>query len=243
MNKKVSEVVKVDLGMQPQTMAGGAFVAGPAFSMRGYRKALFVFQLGSALMRLDDLFDIGVVDNSAAPPAATTALATAAGAGDDNVMGFLQITGGQGATFLGVDFTNTPADDAITLNDTVFAYDATPDTDAREWADVATFVTAVNTADIGITAAVNGTVAELRATDPGERTITLEHGVTLLRDQDVLTYEAAAYIEVDAAEMNTGATTLRPIIDNVGARASVVSVAVVRGAGRYTPVQAVAVSA
>jgi len=245
MNKRLSESVKVDVGLIARAFATTNFAIGEEFVMDLYRKALFVFSVGSAAMRFDDELDIGVVDNSVAAPAATTQLATLAAlapAARTNLMGYLQVIGGQGATRLGVEFTNGPNDEWISLNGTVFEYDATPDTAAGEWNSDATFVAAVNLAGIGLTAELVGTEAIIRPTVIGERTITLTHNVTLLRDQDILTYEAIAYIEVDASQMAQGATALQAIVDNTSARTHDCAVTLIRGNGRYAPVQAVAES-
>ncbi|HUW32833.1 MAG TPA: hypothetical protein VM223_14595 [Planctomycetota bacterium] len=188
-----------------------------------------------------DIFDIGIVDDSAVAPAATTDLAALVAAADPGVRGYHQVVPGVQASVLSVELA-AAGDGALTINGVVFPYDGAPTPGTGEWDDAAALVIEINTLLPNLLAAAVGTVVTIRSAVAGEQTITLTSTVTAVIDADVVTLEGVAYLEVDASELVPGATTIAVVIDNTGTTGTITaSATLVRGDARYVPVpQAVA---
>ena len=242
MDRLLSEMIKVDIAIEPQEIAGtGQMAISREFDMSVYRKALCAFLFSSSTLQAGDKIDIGVVDNSATAPSASGDLAALYLSDADNLMAFQHVTASKNVTAMTIDTTGA-ADGAITLNDLVFPYAAAPAVGTNEWNNDAALTAAINAAGIGITAAAPGAnIVTLVSENPGEVTITFDGTVTAIVAADIVTTQAVAYIEVDVSDLE--GTALRTVVDNPATNTGAVDVscAILRGYPRYAPVpQAVA---
>jgi len=239
--KLLGESLKIDQAVVPQALAPAAMAISRFFPMARERKALVAVQFVSPDLDRADIFDIGIVDDSAVAPAATTDLAALVAAADPGVRGYHQVVPGVQASVLSVELA-AAGDGALTINGVVFPYDGAPTPGTGEWDDAAALVIEINTLLPNLLAAAVGTVVTIRSAVAGEQTITLTSTVTAVIDADVVTLEGVAYLEVDASELVPGATTIAVVIDNTGTTGTITaSATLVRGDARYVPVpQAVA---
>ena len=245
MNKLLSEILKVNTGIAPASVAHGNIAVSRLFPLGDkQRKALFAVTISSANLNNAQRIDMGIVDDTVALPAVTTNLATRYAAGDTLAYEDINPPAATRCTAMSVDLAGVPADGAITINGTVFPYAAVPAT-ALEWSNRATLITAINAAGLGLTAAAGaGVVVTIISTIAGDKTITFTETVTAIAATDIIITQMVAYMEVDASQLNAGATGVYGVVDyRAGAGAIVVSGALIRGHGRYTPEQAVAVPA
>lgn len=244
MNKLLSEILKVNIGIVPAAVAHGNIAVSRLFPLgRKQRKALFAVTISSANLNNAQRIDLGIVDDTVVLPAATTNLAARYAAGDTLAYEDINPPATR-CTAMSVDLAGVPADGAITINGTVFPFAAVPAT-ALEWSNRATLITAINAAGLGLTAAAGAAaVMTIISTIAGEKTITFTETVTAIAATDIIVTQIVAYMEVDASQLNPGATGVYGVVDyRAGAGAIVVSGALIRGHGRYTPEQAVAVPA
>lgn len=246
MNKEVREQVKLDAAFLGDALAAATAIAVSPLYLLGtfHRKACFAITVASANLRDDVNMDFGLVDDTVVAPAATTNLATLEAAGDTLKYERIGVGGlCNGCNSMQINAAGA-ADGAITLNGTVFPYAAVPATDL-EWSDAATLIAAINGAGLGILAASGGAaLVNLTSLVSGDVTITYSDTVTAIGAGDVLVFSYSVIMEVDASELNPGATGVRAVVDYLaGTGAGTVHGVCVKGANRYSPPnQAVAIS-
>ena len=235
MAKLLSEVLKVDQAIVGGAVAPGAIAVSRLIPMDMHRKALVAFGLTSANMDGGDVIDIGIVDDTVVTPAATAALAALNVAG--NTVAFEQITASIRVSSMSIELA-AAGDGAVTINGTVFPYDAAPVLGSGEWDTAAALVIEIGTSGLGITAIAAGTVVTLTPTIPGSVDISVVSTVTAVIDADMLTLEAIAYLEVDASQFAPGATGFYVVLDNVVANTGTVAIGAIllRGEPRNAPV-------
>jgi len=242
MGKLLGEILKINQAIVPQALAPAAMAISRFFPVARERKTLVAVQFVSTDLNHADVFDIGIVDDSAVAPALTTELAALVAAADPGVMAYHQVMASVQASVLSVDVTGA-ADGAITINGVVFTWIAAVPVPADgTWVDAADLVLAIAALLPDLVATAAGEVVTIISAIPGEQTITLTSTVTLVIDADIVTLEGVTYLEVDASQLVPGATTIAVVIDNVGTTGTITaSATLVRGNARYVPVpQAVA---
>jgi len=241
MNKRLSEVLDVDMGIAPVSTAHSNIAISRMVPLGpGERKVMFPVTVISADLNNAQVIDIGIVDDTVAAIAATGDLATSEAAGDNLVYSRLTAIAGLGVDSMSVDVT-AAADGVITINGTVFPYDAAPATDL-EWSNAATLVTAINGSGLGLTASAAGEVVTIISTVAGDQVIRFTTTVAAVAATDILILQFKAVMEVDASQMDleNGAAGVFGVVDFIaGAGTIVVSAPAVRGAARYTPQHAI----
>ncbi len=245
MNKRLSEVLNVDMGIAPISRAhSNIAVSGEIPLGPDQRKVMFPVTVISADLNNAQVIDIGIVDDTVVTPAATGNLATREAAGETLVYRRL----GAGIAALGVVSMNVDVDGAadgvVTINGVNFPWNVAPTAGTNEWDDGTALIAAINAADLGITAAAGAGVdgVALTSTVIGGVEIRYSDTVTAVAATDILIYQFKAVMEVDASQMDieNGATGVYGVVDfTAGAGTIVVSAPAVRGASRYTPQHAI----
>jgi len=245
MNKRLSEALKVDMGIAPVSRAHNGRVISRLIPLGpGQRKVMFPITVISADLNNAQVIDIGIVDDvvGAGAVAATGNLATVAAAG--NALVYRRLGAGiaaLGVSSMSVDLTAS-ADGAVTINGTVFPYAAVPAAGTNEWNNAAALVLAVNASGLGLTASAAGEVVTLISAVAGNREIRFTTTVAAVATTDILILQFTAVMEVDASQMDleNGATGVFAVVDFInGAGTIVVAAPAIRGASRYTPQHAI----
>lgn len=227
----ISKRHKVDVGLVAQAL-NNSNATGKYHKMTVWRRGLAILSGG-------------------AMAAGTTTKIELLQAKDANATGAKAITGAEATVTANTKVTaaqvvvGVAANGAtVTVNDLVFTKAAATTTANREFADAAGLATCINDATYGVsgvTATNNAGTVSLVASDPGETTITLtsSDAATLTCS----TTQAQAYVEVDVArlDINNGFEYVAAKVTTTAN--TVVSVAFLRGEGRFSPDQAVAASA
>lgn len=249
MNHTLGEKAKMDNGFGPLSIA--AVLSTPYFDMSQYGKAAFVVETGvmaagvtavCAVWESDGVTPQALDIGTAAVPAPVTCTITANTLASVVNLNIVSAAGGvhvagQTVTINGLVFTAAAADVPTTRTYAVGATGA---------ASAAALLAKINStnANIGVpgvtaTLAVVGAdeVIALQATDPGERAIT---AVASAATTVVSTVRSIAVLEVDASYLTNGYSTLACRV--TPSAACITNVGVIRSAGRYTPVQALAAS-
>jgi len=235
--KLLSENAKLDIAIVPASINGAS--TGPYYSMKGYRKALFVVELGAmdagvtSAIQVMQAQDAGgtagkVVTNNAATVTANT-----------KVTGVLIANGavhvaGDKITINGLTYT-AAADDGG-------ADSRTYAVGANAAASAAALAAKINSAAVGVpgvTATVGaGSAIELTVDNPGETTITIS-----VSDNAVAvpsTVSAIAYVECDSTFLDDANGFDHIALRVTNSAATQTGAILIRGEGRYTPVQQVA---
>ena len=233
--KLVSEDIKLDVAIEPQSIVGDSTTA--FFDMSHYGRALFVVQLGAmadavtcAMQARQDVSEAGTtakdITNAAAIATSCTKVTSAK----------LTVDGcdvGDTCTINGLTFTGAAAE---SLKDRKFAADNTKNKETGE-----SLAKAINDATYGVpgvTAAADANgVVTLTATLPGETDITVTGTAIKLVPA---TLSALAYVEVDSAHLDHANGCDHVALKITNSAATITSVLLLRGAGRYTPDQHVA---
>ncbi len=239
MNKQLREMVKVDMVVSNFAIAAAA--AAPAVSnlipMGEHDRVLVHFTISSANLENDAVIRFGVVDDTVTAVTATGHLAARDGT-DDTIR--YEVLDDLAERCTALDVTPTYAAGTITINGTVFTHDATPDTDAREFNDLTTLVTAINTADIGITADESATELELDVTVPGSMIIDFTTTIGGITNDDYAIRQVDVQMEVKGSELNEDATGIYAVADYTAGTGAAVGNAVAIRSCKYTPAQTVA---
>jgi hypothetical protein len=245
MNKRLSELVKIDQGFEPQTLATNADVDTDYFSLSEYKKALFVVEYAAegviaaeVLLPTDDII-VGLFE--ATDTAGTGAQELEDTDGNDIEV---EIPGGSHATEAIIHHTaNYAPGDDFTVNGVNFTYNAAGyDAALRplSYDSAADAVIAINAHFNDIVArVVAANSIHIQAVVPGETTVTVAEDIA---DGGSFagTLRAIAYAEVDASMLSDGFSAVAINVENDTATAAgEFSVTVIRGNGRYTPQQAV----
>lgn len=248
MNKRLDELVKVDLALEPQTLASNADADTDYYSLEHYRKALFAVQYeaqgviaAQVLLPADDI-EIGLFEAEDTAGAGAQELEDADG-NDIEV----EIAGCVHATEAIIHHTaNYAPGDNFTINGVNFTYDALgydPVDRPLSYDSAADAVVAINAHFDDLTASVGAANSiHIEATVPGEVTVSVAEDIA---DGASFagTLRAIGYVEVDASQLSDGYKAVAVNVENDTATATgVFSVLCIRGDGRYSPQQAVAAS-
>lgn len=231
MNKLVSEQAKVDIALTSAALNGAG--TGAYYNMSNYRKALFAVEIGAMsaastsimqVMQAQDAAATGakVVTNNAATITANTGVAAA-------TLTVADVQVGDEVTINGTVFTGAAA--AVPANQVYLA----DDTDNN--ATAASLAAVINAAGLGITATSAAAVVTLVSSEPGEVAITITDDAGTITPA---TLRAIGYVECDASfiDLENGFTHLALRVTNSAAMQT--GAVLIRGNGRYSPVQAVA---
>jgi hypothetical protein len=237
----ISKRHKLDVGLAPQALNNTA-ATGRYYHMAHWRRVLAVLTGGAMAagkttkIELVQAKDVAGTGSKGVPTdAGQTAIAT--------------VTANTKVTAATLTCATVLATEAVTINGLKFVAAAQADLPNRvftvgvdDTTCAASLVLAINHATAGVpglkaTSALG--VVTLIATDPGETTITITDPAA--NTITPATTQAIAYVELDVAQLDKG-------FDFVAAKVttsanSVVGVTLVRGEGRFSPVQQVGASA
>lgn len=233
MNKLVSETVKLDVALAPQSLNGAG--TGEYFKLDKYGKALFVVEFGamaagatSALQVMQALDAAGTGAKAVTHNAAT-------------------ITANIKVAAATLTCDTVIADDQVTINGLVFTAAANEDLPNRKFAVgandtecAASLAKAINHATAGvpgITATSALGVVTLVAAEPGEATITIADAAQTITPA---TLRALGYVECDASFLDTANGFDHVAIRVTNSAAMQTGAILIRGQARYTPEQFVA---
>ena len=230
----LTENIKIDTALVPTAAANGAFT-GPYYSMRGWRKALFVANFGLRAA------------------AATTILqavqaTSVAGAGSKPIVGLTcTATANSGAESVTLTLNAVQVADAIVINGLTYTAAAAPvlasrvfDQSGDDTADAVSLAAAINHATAGvpgITATPNAAVVTLTVTNPGETVITIGAVAATITPA---TIRGTAYVEVDASMLDIAGGFDCIALTLTNSAATPTSAVLIRGRGRYSARQFVA---
>lgn len=230
----LSENVKIDTAIVPTAAMNGA-VIGPYYSMAGWRKALFITTFGlraaaaTSILQAMQATDVAGTDAKVITDLAATATANA------------------GVESVTLTLNAVQVADAIIINGLTFTAAAAADLPNRvfsqagdDTADAVSLAAAINHATAGVpgvTATPAVAVVTLTVTNPGETAITIG---TVAATITPATIRGAAYIEVDASMLDTADGFNCVALRVTNSAATPTSAVLIRGKGRYSPVQHVA---
>lgn len=230
--KDMSKREKIDIGLLSQAL-NNTNATGRYYGMQMYRKALFI--LNGAAMAATKTTKLEVLQAKDAAGTDSKAVTSAEAT----------ITANTLVTEATIALAAAAATDKVTINGITFTMAVATDASAREFADAAGLVTCINHAAYGVagvTASADGTTVTVKATDPGEKVLTVA-GTDVAGTVTVATTRAQAYVEVDVSSLDL-ANGFEYIAAKVTTTAnSVVGVALIRGDGRFEPIQYVGASA
>lgn len=239
--KKLHEQFKLDTALTPQNLNGAG--TGPYYPMSRYRRALFGVSLGAMaagvtsaiqVMQAQDARGTGAkaVTNNAAMVTANVRA---------KVVTLSIVTAAAGVHVAG---------DTVTINGLVFTAAAADDPTSRTYAvgasgadSAAALLAKINSKDPaigvpGVTAAsaISGanTVLTLTVDEPGEGTISAEASAATTV---VATASADAIVECEASFLDTAAGFTHVAVRVTNSAAVNTGALLLRGGGRYTPIQ------
>lgn len=230
--KPLYKRAKFDIGLVSQAL-NNTNTTGKYFGMQMFRKALFIL-IGGAMVATKTT-TIEILQAKDADGTSAKAITDAAAT----------ITANTSVTAATLTLSSVQADDTVTINGITFKAAAAEDLPnhvfaigANDTACAASLVKAINAANIGIVASSALGVVTLKAVE--DTTITIENPANTIT---AATLEAQAYVEVDVGSLDhaNGYEYLAAKVTTTANTA--VSVALVRGDGRFEPVQAVGASA
>ena len=244
MKERLSEIQKIDVGIQAQSLNGT--VTGRYYHMKGYGKAAGILSAGAiaatktAKVELLQAKDVDGTDSKGIPTTAAQA-ATAT------------ITANALVTKATITLATFLAGGTITINGLVFTAHATTTTKAnREFsisgndtADAVELASCINDPTYGVPgvkATPNAAVVTLEATEPGETVITVSSNPddgTCVK----ATVEAQAFVEIDTRQLDKNNGFNHVAVKVTTDAAIVVGAVLLRGGARYTPDQKVGASA
>jgi hypothetical protein len=234
--KALYETAKVDLGVVPQTLNNGN-VTGRYFKANGFRRVLAVLQVGALAATKTAKIEIFEAKDAAGTEAQLLAGAAATIAANTSVtemtIALASVANGEAVTINGIAFTAHT--DTTTPADRKFAIDG------DNTADAAALAGLINDATYGvpgITATASTGTITLKATDPGETTITASSGASTFT---IATTQAAAYVEVNGIALSDDYTHIAAKITSTGNGG--VAAILLRGDPRGAVAQAVGASA
>ncbi len=230
--KPLYKRAKFDIGLVSQAL-NNTNTTGKYFGMQMFRKALFIL-IGGAMVATKTT-KIEILQAKDADGTGAKAIANAEAT----------ITANTAVTGATLTCANVVATNAVTVNGITFTAAAAEDLPnhvfaigANDTACAASLVKAINAANIGVVATSALGVVTLKATD--DATITIKDPANTIT---AATLEAQAYVEVDVGSLDL-AEGFEYLAAKVTTTANTaVSVALVRGDGRFEPVQAVGASA
>ena len=235
MTSMLSEELKIDTGLIPTAALNGA-ATGPYYSLADYGKALFIAEIGAMAATVTcALQAVQAKDGDGTDwkdITDLTATITANAGVDVATLTLAAVQVGDVVTVNGITFKAATAAD---LKDNVF--DQSGDNDA----DAASLAAAINHANgvPGVTAEASGAVVTLTPTEPGVATITIADPSGTITPATV---RAIGYLEVDASMLDAEDGFTHVALKVTTSAAAPTAAVLVRGRGRYSPVQAVAAS-
>lgn len=234
---KVSDTLKIDVGLAPVSLAS-TNATSEYYPMANYRRALFL--VNAAAMATGKTVVGQVYQASDASGTGAKVVTNAA----------VTITANTNVAAATVTLATMLAGSTVVINGLTFTAHATTTTkSARQFsiagndtADGDELVSCINDATYGVpgvTASNNAGVVTLVATEPGEKAITV---VGTAVTGVAATLRACAFVEVEAADMDSANGFDHLAIKVTTDATIVVGANLVRGAERYTPTQYVAAS-
>lgn len=227
----------MDIGLIPISLNGAG--TGPYYNMQVARKAVFAVEVGAMaaaatsviqVMQAQDSAGTGakVITNNAATITANTKVSSAA------LTSAVVHVAGDAYTVNGLTFTAAAADGGATSRTYAIGADATAST-----ANLAAKINSSIVGVPGVTASAAVGVLTLRASEPGETTITLSAGAGDVGVPSTLS--AIAYVECDASFLDD-TNGFDHIAVRVTNSAAILTGATLLREGRYSPDQKVAAS-
>ena len=209
--ERMYEKAKLDLGVVPQTL-NNSNVTGRYYKAAAYRRALAVLQVGALAATKTAKLEFFEAKDAAGTSAQLLAGAAAT------------IAANTAVTEMTIALATVVAADAIVINGLTFTAHATVTTVAnREFsisgndtADAAELATCINDATYGcpgITASASTGTITLKATDPGETTITASTAASTFT---LATTQAEAYVELDGLALSATYTHIGCKITSTG---------------------------
>ncbi len=240
--KAIREAIKFDSGIQAQSLNGNE--TGPYFSLREYGRVLACLIVGAMAAGNTakiEFLQATDVDGSDAKGIPTTAEQAATAT----------ITANTKASKVTLTFSSLVDTDAFIINGLTFTCEDTdPALSSRQFAsgandtEAATNAAAVINDDTygvpGVKATAASGVITLEAEDPGNAVITASTSDATIT---IATVEAVAYIEITEGQLDLDNGFSHIAAKVTTDAATVISVAVLRGNPRRTPVQKIAASA
>ena len=234
-SSRLSEVLKVDVALDGQSISTAT--ASRYFSMEGFRKALFVWEVG-ALTAVQT--SVAKLVGGTTPAGGTTADITGATATISNTTGDTLV----GATSATITAATAIATNTVVINGLTFegkagaavAADRLFSIDTGNDATATSLAAVINDATYGVpgvTATAASAVVTLVATEPGGLTIDVVGTASTLVPAITA---AVGYLEIDADQLGTASHVAISIV-NTGAQTT--SATLVRSNARLTVDQAV----
>ncbi|NQW49654.1 MAG: hypothetical protein HQ465_00290 [Rhodospirillales bacterium] len=235
--ERMYEMAKADLGVVPQTL-NNSNVTGRYYAAKDYRRALAVLQVGALAVTKTAKIEVFEAKDAAGTSAQLISGATAT------------ITANASVTEMTVALATVLANDAITINGLTFTAVATLSTapitqifniDGDNTADAVGLAACINDATYGVpgvTASASAGTITLKATDPGETTITASSAASTFT---IATTQAEAYVEVDGLGLSATYTHVGCKITSTGN--GIVGALLMRGNARGAITQRVGASA
>lgn len=233
-SKLLSEAVKIDIALTSASLNGAG--TGAYYKLDKYGKALFLWEVGAMaaaatsigqVMQAKDAAgtDAKVITNNAAAITANVHVAAA-------TLTVAAVQVGDQVTINGLTFTGAAAAD---LPNRVFLADG-----ADNNATAASLAQAINHAAAGVpgvTAAAALAVVTLTGTEPGEADITIADAAATITPA---TLRAIGYVECDASFLDNVNGFTHVALRVTNSAATQTGAVLLRGQGRFSPVQKVA---
>lgn len=232
-HKLISEDIKLDIALVPQSLNGAG--TGPYYKLDKYRKALFAVELGAMAAGATSAIQVMQAQDAAG---------TGAKAITNNAATITANTKVSAAT---ITCTSVVATDAVVINGLTYTAAAAADLPKRVFAVgqddtecAASLAAAINhsTAGVpGVTATSSLGVVTLVADDETTITMSTEDATMTLA-----TTRALGFVECDASFLDDANGFGYVAVRVTNSAAMQTSALLIRGHGRYSPVQAVAAS-
>jgi hypothetical protein len=218
--------------LKPQAL-NNTNATGKYFSMLMARKVLFILQVGAMAATKTAKIEVLQAKDAAGTDAKAVTDASA------------EITANALVTEATIALAAAAATDKVAVNGITYTMAAATSVANKQFADAAGLVSCINDESVGVTgvtASANATTVTVKATDPGEATVTVEE-TNVAGTITVATVEALAYVEVDGAALDNN-NGFHYVAAKVTTSANtVVSVLLEKGDMRFEPEQHVGASA
>lgn len=227
--KNLNKRAKFDIGLVSQAL-NGANKTGKYFGMQMFRKALFILNGGAMAAGKTTKIEILQAKDAAGTDAKAIADAAAT------------ITANTLVTEATIALAAAAATDKVAVNGVEFVMAATTDTAKKEFKDADGLVACIKAAIEGVTASAAATTVTVTAENPGETVLTIV-GTGVAGTVTVATTEAQAYVEVDVGSLDLAGGFEYIAVKVTTTANSVVAVNLIRGDGRFEPIQQVGAAA
>lgn len=232
--KRLSDSLKIDIGLASQALNNGN-ATGSYFDMSMWRQALAVLSVGAmAATKTAKLEFLQALD------------ATGTGAkgipSDVGQLATATITANTDVSELTIDTTAGANGNTVTINGVLFTQAAATDAAQRQFANAAGLVTCINDATYGVpgvTASANGAVVTCNGGEPGEVLVTATGHANFI----IATTKALAFIELNVSQLDIANGYGYIGTKVITSADTAVCVSLLRGLGRFSPIQKVGASA